>query len=199
VANYLDDPSLGDGRWGYVGDDLPPFNHAATHSSYPVSVPATSVNHWAADYLRFLDPASGLDLGFDGNDGTQYAVWALELDPVETTRVTRVMLDAGQAGALTLPDVGSLHERAVMVVANTSHAGATTYAYVADTGTTGIIGSPVAGAGRTLHDGPLAAGAGSVSWNGVTENGVSAPSGIYFFRLETGVGEATTTRAALVR
>ncbi|MGD8395461.1 MAG: FlgD immunoglobulin-like domain containing protein [Candidatus Eiseniibacteriota bacterium] len=139
VANYLDDTSIGDGRFGYAGDELPPFNHSATHSTYPVGPINAAVNHWATDYVQFLDvPAGGLHLEFDGYDFSGFAVWALELDPVEPTRVTRVILDANQNGMIDLPDVGGLYERAVMVVAKNSPSGLTSYAYSAATGTTGV-------------------------------------------------------------
>jgi hypothetical protein len=154
VANYLDDPSIGDGRWGYVGDDLPPFNDL-DQTSYPVSVPYAGVSYWAADYVKFLNATSGLQIGFDGTDATSFALWALEIDAVEPTRVTRVPLDAGQIGAVTLPDVGTLYDHAVMVVGHNSSGGGTTYAYFADTGVTGVSGTPVAVAARAALEPPV--------------------------------------------
>jgi hypothetical protein len=71
VANYLDDPTVGDGRFGYVRDDLPPFLHSAAHAAYPVGPIAASVNHWAADYIQFTNAANGLQLDFDGNDANR--------------------------------------------------------------------------------------------------------------------------------
>jgi hypothetical protein len=41
---------------------------------------------------------------------------------------------------------------------------------------------------RTLVDGPLAAGAGEVEWDGVTDQGRPAGNGIYFYLLETAGG-----------
>lgn len=50
IANYLDDPSLADGRYGY--DDLDPASPSLdmTHNSYPVQR-ATTVHQYGADYV----------------------------------------------------------------------------------------------------------------------------------------------------
>ncbi len=144
VANYLDDPTIGDGRWGYVGEDLPPFSDV-DHSSYPVGPIAATVQYWAADYVNFL-MASDLTINFDGADGTSFAVWALEIDPAEPTRVTRVTLDGAQNGSINLPDVGGLYERAVMVVAHNLYYGPTNYTYEAFSGLIDVASSePAAG------------------------------------------------------
>jgi hypothetical protein len=51
---------------------------------------------------------------------------------------------------------------------------------------------------RTLIDGPLPAGPGSVTWDGYNDQATAAASGIYYFRLEAD-GDIRTTSAALVR
>jgi hypothetical protein len=145
VANYLDDPAISDGRFGYVGEDLPPFNHSATHSTYPVGPISAAVNHWAADYIQLLNPQSGVGFDFNGNDITRYALWALELDATLPPRVTRVVLDPLQAGTIDLPDVGPVYDRAVMVSAGISAAGGTNYTYSAETNVTAVA-DPGAGA-----------------------------------------------------
>ncbi len=143
VANYLDDPAVGDGRFGYVGEELPPFNHSATHATYPVGPVNAAVNHWAADYVQFTSAASGLSFDFNGNDLTRFALWALELDAIQAPRVTRVPLTMTQDGSIQLPDIGSLYPQAVMVVAGISSAGGTNYTY---SGATGVTGLAAAGA-----------------------------------------------------
>jgi FlgD Ig-like domain len=147
VANYLDDPAVGDGRFGYVGEDLPPFNHSATHAIYPVGPVNATVNHWAADYIQFTSAASGLSFDFNGNDLTRFALWALELDAIQAPRVTRVPLTMTQDGLVQLPDIGSLYPQAVMVVAGISSAGGTNYTY---SGATGVTGLAAAGAPRAV-------------------------------------------------
>ena len=155
VANYLDDPAVGDGRFGYVGEELPPFNHSATHATYPVGPVNAAVNHWAADYVQFTSAPSGLNFDFNGNDLTRFALWALELDTIQAPRVTRVPLTMTQDGTIQLPDIGSLYPRAVMVVAGISAAGGTNYTYNAATGVAGITaaGAPPA-AGIAVRTAP---------------------------------------------
>jgi len=139
VANYLDDPSIGDGRFGYVGETLPPFSPFATFSSYPVGPNAASVSHWAADYARFQN-GSDLVVSFDGSDNSRFRVRALLLDPVAPTEVVELPLGAGEAGQLGLPQVGSTHDELVMVYANVLDTGALSYQYAAETG---AVGAPV--------------------------------------------------------
>jgi hypothetical protein len=156
VANYLDNPAVGDGRFGYVGETLPAFSHSASHASYPVGPVNATVNHWASDYVQFTTPPVGLTLGFDGDNSTRYACWALELDPSQLPRVTRVSLDAAQAGTIGLPDVGSLYARAVLVSAGISAAGGTSYAYTGSAPVTGVAaaGSAPGSAARLLGAAP---------------------------------------------
>jgi subtilisin family serine protease len=51
---------------------------------------------------------------------------------------------------------------------------------------------------RTLANGPLAAGAHAVSWDGRDDHGQAAPSGIYLYRL-TANGETTTRRMTMLK
>ncbi len=140
VANYLDDPSIGDGRFGYAGETLPPFSPFVTVSTYPTGPNAGSVQHWAADYARFL-PGAGIHATFDGSDNNGYAVRALLRDDVNPTDVVEMPLDALQAGALGLPQLGTTHDEAVLVYASNQTPGTTTYTWGAGTG---LVDAPVA-------------------------------------------------------
>ncbi len=153
VANYLDDTTIGDGRYGYVGEDLPVFN-ATNYSAYPVGPLNTTVNFWGTDYHRFTNATSGLGYSFDGNDLTTFAVWALELDAVLPTRVTRVPLSPAQAGTIDLPDVGPLYDSAVMVLAHNAGVGGTNYTYSAATGITAIAAGGAPGVTAPLLSAP---------------------------------------------
>jgi hypothetical protein len=145
VANFLDDVSIGDGRFGYAGETMPPFNPFATFSSYPVGPNATSVNHWAADYVRYLN-GSDFFATFDGNDTNGYAVRALLLDATSPTEVVDMTLDAANAGTLQLAQVGVTHDEVVMVHASIADPGGTVYSYGAGQGAVGAPAlSPVDG------------------------------------------------------
>jgi len=138
VANFLDDTTIGDGRYGYVGEDLPAFIPFATHSTFPVGPLNASVNHWAADYARFVN-GNSLQMTFDGVDNTKYAVRGLLIDNVNPTQVLTMPLNASQAGVLPLPQLGSSHDEVVMVHAGILSTGSTTYQYGAQTG---IVDAP---------------------------------------------------------
>ncbi|UCE26911.1 MAG: T9SS type A sorting domain-containing protein [Candidatus Coatesbacteria bacterium] len=92
VANYLDNDDSGffGGKYGYEGEDLPPFNCFKTWTDYPVDSNA-SVQHWASDYVKY---ESGYDGGIDdvvvsysshkSTGGTAYNYTAdADCDPVE--------------------------------------------------------------------------------------------------------------------
>ena len=131
VANYVDDVTIGDGRYGYLGDTLPPFSPFTIQSTYPVGPNNATVSHWAADYARFLSGSSPR-MTFDGSDNNQYAVRAILLDDTSPTQIVDMSLDAAQAGTLDLPQVGSSHDEVVMVYAGRSSLGTLTYAWGAE-------------------------------------------------------------------
>jgi hypothetical protein len=133
VANWLDDGTIGDGRYGYVGEMLPPFSAFATVTSYPAGPFNGAVSHWAADYARYLN-GSGLQVTFDGADNSRFAVRAILTDPVTPTEIVDMTLDGAQAGALSLPQIGSTHQDAVLVYAGISSSGGTGYQYGANQG-----------------------------------------------------------------
>jgi hypothetical protein len=137
VANFLDDTTLADGRFGYVGDDLPTFSVMAAYSSYPVPDQSANVNHWGTDYYRFesLEGLSALELGFDGSDDNVFAVWGLALHGDGTTAVHRAQLDPGtQSGVLEVADLGQPEDEVILVVAGTSSIGSTGYTFSAQAG-----------------------------------------------------------------
>jgi immune inhibitor A len=67
IANFLNDASLGDGRFGYTGIDLPStvaVDH--THRSYPDSR-ASTVHQYAADYIELEHGTGDLVVEFAGS------------------------------------------------------------------------------------------------------------------------------------
>jgi len=65
VANYLDDPSLMDGRYGYRRLELPDVTPVAVHDRYPVTVTGT-VCQYAADYVVLQPAGSDVRIEFEG-------------------------------------------------------------------------------------------------------------------------------------
>jgi len=65
VANYLDNPTLGDGMWGYRDLSVDSLAIDAQHTSYPVGR-ESSVSQYAADYVLFEDWSGPLTIEFAG-------------------------------------------------------------------------------------------------------------------------------------
>lgn len=133
VANFLDDTAIGDGRYGYEGDDLPPFNVAGTYASYPVVDIQKTVNHWAADYYRFQNITSEeLTLSFDGSDNNSFAVRALALRAGSSPEVIPMELDqASQSGSVVVAGLADPDDQVILVVAGASGTGGTGYLFSA--------------------------------------------------------------------
>ena len=158
VANFLDDTSIEDGRFGYEGDELPPFSVSGTYSSYPAASGYKTVNHWAADYYRFQDFTGfdGLLLSFDGDDANSFAVWALAMYESSTTEVHRMEVDeADQTGSLWVTGLNDPGDEVILVVASISSSGGNGYYFWAED-VTGITpdDSPPAVSGLQLGASP---------------------------------------------
>ena len=137
VANFLDDTTLEDGRFGYTGDDLPPFNVMGTYSTYPVENIYKTVKHWATDYYRFQNFTSfeNLHLSFDGNDSNTFAVWGLAIYDNDTTEVLRMTLEEStQTGTLEVTGLTDPADQVILVVASVSGIGGMDYIFSAGDG-----------------------------------------------------------------
>lgn len=231
VANYLDDPSVGGGKYYYAGEELPPFT-AIVRSSYPIpSTPAT-VNHWAADYVRMIN-GMPQRLFFDGGDNSTWSGRVIRFFEGTPLSVEEIPLDAVDAGFIDLPDFGDETDEVVLVCGNISTAGVTSYAYrtEAEPAGTGEVANEITelrvrtiGTNpfehsasllletqtdadaevvvidiqgrkvRTLHQGPVLAGALPLTWDGSTDGGHPATPGTYFVRARTAEGASSTQR-----
>ncbi|MFO8182765.1 MAG: FlgD immunoglobulin-like domain containing protein [Candidatus Aegiribacteria sp.] len=132
VANFLDDTTIADGRYGYSGEDLPPFFPAGTFSTYPVAESAT-VNGWATDYYRFQDITfEEMEISFDGNDGNTFGVRGLVLHDAAPTEVHAMTLDeASQSGSMQITGLADPLDEVILVVASVSSAGGPEYTFSA--------------------------------------------------------------------
>lgn len=149
VANFIDDPSVPDGQYGYVGEDLPPFTAWRTHATYPVSG-SGSTQAYATDYVRLRDLGAAPTITFDGSDGAVWKVSLIALDAVEPTLVQEMTLDAGQAGTLTFAAADG-HDEVIISVANVSPTSNGIYLYDVDLG---VTAAPPAAALATVAAAP---------------------------------------------
>jgi immune inhibitor A len=67
VANYLDDPTLGEGLWGYRDLSVDSIAVDAQHDDYPASG-ESAVSQYAADYIALKQPPDDLTIEFSGAD-----------------------------------------------------------------------------------------------------------------------------------
>jgi hypothetical protein len=65
IANYLDDPGLGDGLWGYRDLSLDTLSLDDQHGDYPVQL-ESAVSQYAADYIAFDGLEGSLTIEFEG-------------------------------------------------------------------------------------------------------------------------------------
>ena len=136
VANYIDDVSVPDGQYGYVGDDLPPFVAWRTWTAYPVEDGGTVRPH-ATDYVRLRDLDAAPTIAFAGSDAAAWRVSLVALDGVQPTLVQEMALDAAGDGSLTFAAAAG-YDEVVMSVANVSETNNGLYFYDVTLGVTGV-------------------------------------------------------------
>ena len=150
TANYLDDPTLDGGKYNYEGEDLPTFA-AVTRSSYPVPTVNTSLNHWAGEYVKFIN-GEPQRLNFDGGDGVLWYARAIKFLGGVPLSLEDMTLDGTSAGYLGLTGFGTDYDEVVMVVVNASPSGLTTYQYSTDADVTSVDGPLASNGGLSLSD-----------------------------------------------
>lgn len=127
TANFLDDPALAGGKYNYAGEDLPTFS-SVLKSAYPVPSTNANVNHYAADYVKFINGVPQR-LFFDGGDTSDWAVRVIPYLAGVPLSVEDVALDGVDAGFFDLPQFGTAYDQVILQVTNVSSAGLTSYQY----------------------------------------------------------------------
>ncbi len=143
IANYLDktrkrDGSLlNDGKWGYnVDNDYDTTNNIGKNETLPVkfsekvilsdqaTARSSNVNPWAADYVEISGNTGNLNLGFDGDDRTQFRAAVIKRGPDVDTTVEFLYLNDKQSGNLVIQNYGAggTYENLVLVPMVTGNA-----------------------------------------------------------------------------
>lgn len=151
IANYLDKTvkrdgsTLNDGKWGYkVDNDFDTTNDLGVNERLPVkfsekvvlTTPATArssnVNPWAADYVEISGNTGNLNLGFDGDDRSQFQAAVIKRGPDVDTTVETFYLNDKQAGNLIIQNYGSggTYENLVFIPMVTANANFERMSYV---------------------------------------------------------------------
>ncbi len=114
VANYLDDTSIDEGKYGYSNLNIK-VDLEETYSSIPIS-DSSSVNRWGADYYKFRNGQEGFGLEFKGKGGgNDFAVWVVKMGST-SVEVDYMNLDASDYGKHPLPGFGSTFSTVIMIV-----------------------------------------------------------------------------------
>jgi hypothetical protein len=152
VANFLDDPAIPAGQYGYVGDDLPAFTAFRTHTTYPASGTGTVQAH-AADYVRLQNLTGAPVVQFNGVDNRPFRVMLMARDAALPTLVRTVTLNAAQDGTYEFLDAAG-YDEVVIAIANVSPTSAGNYSYNVTVLDTTPVGDVVAASGPTLGASP---------------------------------------------
>jgi len=136
IANFvdkerkLDQSSLNDGKWGYaVDNDYDTTNNLGVNQSLPVKYSehvilsttgaqrSSSVSPWAADYIEITGNTGNLNLGFDGDDRTQFKAAVIKRGPQVDPSIEYIYLNEKQSGNLIIQNygAGNTYENLVLV------------------------------------------------------------------------------------
>ncbi len=132
VANYLDEPDIYSGQYGYQGDTLPAFSAWRYISTFPASGNG-SVQDWASEYMRIVDGSDGAapHITIDGSDIHDFRVTIMGVDMALPTVVVELELDASESVSYTFME-GAAHEEVVVSVASTTLTGTGSYTYAVE-------------------------------------------------------------------
>ncbi len=155
TANFLDEPAIYDGQYGYLGDTLPPFNPWRTVSTFP-SNGSGSVSDWAGEYIRILDGSDGSapHITIDGSDIHDFRVKIIGHDVALPTVVAEMELDASESGSYTFME-GASHDEVIVNVSSTTTAGTGSYTYGVELVPTDSPELPAYGVGLAAYPNPF--------------------------------------------
>ena len=105
IANYLDDETIGDGRYGYVNYDLSGryrFSDTRVHSSYPADGNG-SVACTATNYIAFTGMEDSIEVDFDGANMNDFHLRVIRIDSGESPQVDEIPLDNWNDGTSVFP------------------------------------------------------------------------------------------------
>ncbi len=155
TANFLDEPAIYDGLYGYLGDTLPPFNPWRTLSTFPASG-SGSVSDWAGEYIRILDGSDGSapHITIDGSDIHDFRVKIIGRDVALPTVVVEMELDGSESGSYTFME-GASHDEVIVNVSSTTTAGTGSYSYGVELVPTDGPELPAFGVGLAAYPNPF--------------------------------------------
>jgi len=128
LANYLDDATIYDGKYGYTNAELPPFEASRSFSTYPIPQVDGTVSPWAADYI-WMNNGSPQTFNFNGNDNGIFHVNVMKIDTVNNVTIDQMTLNEEQDGTYDLSDFDDKFNYIVFAISNQKSFGVKNYSY----------------------------------------------------------------------
>ncbi len=152
LANFLDDTTIGDGRYGYQGDEMPLFWAWRIHSASPASGTGT-ISGWAGESARLLNLDQPVQVSFDGIDSRDFRVFVSAKGPGLPTIVQQIQLDDENMGIINQGLYG--YNEAVLTVCNVQSSATASYTYASDIYVVPVPDMDVATSPLTVHPNPF--------------------------------------------
>jgi len=132
AANFLDEPDIYMGQYGYLGDTLPNFSSFRTHNNYPVGSASGSVKDWATDYVRLLSLNKETPIiTFNGNNAHDFRVKLLAMDDTKKTKVREITLDSNNDGKVRFNEAMG-YDQVEISIASVTTLGTGSYTYAVE-------------------------------------------------------------------
>ena len=122
IANYLDNKTYLNGRYGYFHYNFSPCSITASHTQFPTGTKTGSVRSYAADYIRFSSTIPrDIYIHFDGVDTSDFRLTFIKLgnNNSQIYSVESLPLDSLNSVTFYADSLGMDVEKIIMVVMNT--------------------------------------------------------------------------------
>ncbi|MEE9449588.1 MAG: T9SS type A sorting domain-containing protein [Ignavibacteriaceae bacterium] len=122
IANYLDNKTYLNGRYGYLHYNFPPCRLAASITQFPSGARTDSVMSYAVDYISFSSTIPGdIYIQFDGVDTSDFRLTFLKLGNSNSQiySVESLSLDSLNLATFYMDSLGIDVKKIIMVVMNT--------------------------------------------------------------------------------
>ena len=122
IANYLDNKTYLNGRYGYIHYNFPPCRVAASITQFPSGTRTDSVRSYAVDYIRFSSTIPrDIYIQFNGVDTSQFRLAFFELGSSNSQiySVEFLTLDSLNSATFYADSLGLDVKKIIMAVMNT--------------------------------------------------------------------------------
>lgn len=123
VANYLDDPRVGDGRYSYAHYDLSGlyrFKNTRSYEALPVEGTRGAIRYSATNYLAFRD-GGHLWVDFNGSNADLFDLQVIQRQAGHIPQVERMSLDRMNDGAFSFADIDEVILIPTVIPADLAH------------------------------------------------------------------------------